>query len=199
VRLNSLPKATLGLRTVKENRADQRLIAKEPREVVHRDRSIIDIRVQAPAAVASRQHVPDRNPAERQLPDPLRVSNTRIKPKQLPHDRPERIARMCVILPRPQRRLARHAPQNEDPSSAVCQRSKTLHVRHGRLPVTIQPSSCCSVSISSASLTSCCSCFARSLSIQHPLSNSLLPAMRAYRNPLASAYCICFFIGLGRA
>ena len=39
----------------------------------------------------------------------------------------------------------------------------------------------------------------KSFSIQQPLSNSLLPAIRANRNPLASAYCICFFIGFAAA
>ena len=87
------------------------------------DAGLVDRRIEAAGPRAGMEDIPDRDTSRRQFGGALPVI-ARLQPEQAGHDRPERVARMGVILSARQRFAARHAAQDEDARVLARQRGK---------------------------------------------------------------------------
>jgi len=90
------------------------MLDEQLRDRVRHDRRLVDVRIEAAAAGTGMQHVPQRNTARLQPLQPLPIGKIPRKAEQLGQNRPERVARMRVILLRFEGSLSRHAAQNQD-------------------------------------------------------------------------------------
>lgn len=114
-------------RPVKQNGANVRVPPQEVCKLIGHLATSHNRRIKASGPLATLQNIPDGDAAALQRRNPLRIRRVRRKVQQFTHDSPERILRMGVILPRRERRNARHAAQNEPRCLRIRDRRKTLN------------------------------------------------------------------------
>lgn len=98
---------------VEINGADLRMLGEEGREIVGLDRVRLDAAVQAAGSSTAVYHIPQGYAVVLQRLESLGIGAGGIEAEQPPHDRPEGIAGMGVVLRRRQRGRARHGAQDQ--------------------------------------------------------------------------------------
>ena len=88
---------------------------------------VVDVGVEARRARARREHVPERDAPFAKCRDAALVRSRCIDLEQRGHDLPERVARMCVVLARPQRCLARHRTEDQHLARRVGDRREAVN------------------------------------------------------------------------
>ena len=122
------PEATFGLGAVEEDVTDRRMSGEESGQVVGDQCVVLDSRIEAALAAAGIQHVPYGNAGPAQLGFPCLIIQLRRKAQHFAHERPERIARVRVILVGGERGQPRHAAEDQDAGIGCAQRRKTAGV-----------------------------------------------------------------------
>jgi len=83
------------------------------------DRRLDDVRVQARSSRAGREHVPEGDPAIPERSDPLGVGRFAGDAETGFDERPEQVARVRIVLARPQRGLARHRAEDQQAALGI--------------------------------------------------------------------------------
>ena len=108
------PKETFGLRAVEADERDSRLTREKRRKIVWYDGGVADRRVEASASLRRRADVLERDSVIDQATETFGVWQIGRRPEQRSHDRPERVARLGVVLAALQGQLARQRSEDED-------------------------------------------------------------------------------------
>ena len=108
-----------GLRTVETDQLDFAACLQEAAKIVDDDARSHDRRIQTAGPFCRGDDIPKRNAVSRQALRSLRVWQLRPCGEKLPHDAPEGVPWLGVVLLRFERAFTREATENEDRGVAV--------------------------------------------------------------------------------
>src|SRR5262245_65392721 len=115
-----------GQTAVEADPVDRRMCYQERREVVDADRIRLDGRVEAAAADATLDDVPERDAAALEARLAARIAGIGRKAAEPAGNAPELVMPIRVVLARGQRGFARHAAEDQDACTAVGDRREAL-------------------------------------------------------------------------